>query len=366
MTEIPLVGTQRQARRDRKIINSSIRRVVDSGNFVLGKEVTNFEQKLSSYIGSEYAVGVGTGTDALMIALRAIGIKANDEVIVPSHTATATVAAVASLGAIPVFADVDPHLYTLLPDSVEQAISSKTKAVIAVHLYGQMADLQRLNRICAEKSLVLIEDCAQAMGAEHEGIKAGSVGQVSIFSFYPTKNLSAIGDGGALVTSSSEIYEKAKRLRQYGWDESRESQEISGVSRLDEIQAAILSERLKRLDADNEKRIKIASQYRRIIQNTSISIPQIAPGNRHVFHLYVVQVDNRDEIIAELSRHGIESGIHYKKPVHRNSAYIRYFDVNRVDLKNTDEISGKILSLPMFPGLSNREIKVIGEVLTNV
>lgn len=366
MYDISLVGTKRQVLKERKIISNSINRVMESGIFILGKEVENFEKALASYIGTEYAVGVGTGTDALIIALRATGIGFGDEVVVPSHTATATVAAVASIGAVPIFADVDPFRYTLLPHSVSQVINSKTKAVIAVHLYGQMADTIALKRICDDKSLVLIEDCAQAIGAEYTGIKAGSIGHVSIFSFYPTKNLSALGDGGALVTNSQIISERAKSLRQYGWDESRESQEISSVTRLDEIQAAILSARLINLDLNNEKRRKIAFRYRELFFNSSIRVPEIAPGNLHVFHLYVVQVQNRSEVIAKMRAFGIETGIHYKMPVHKNKAFMKYSSLNQVSLVNTEKISDRILSLPMYPELTKREIKIIGDVLLNV
>ena len=366
MHKINLSGTRRHANRDRKLIKTTLKKVVKSGNFVLGEEVANFENELATFIGTKFAVGVGTGTDALIIALRAIGIRPSDEVIVPSHTATATVAAVASIGAVPVFADIDPRSFTLEADSVEKAINSKTKAVIAVHLYGQMADLHSLSRICKDKGIALIEDCAQAIGATQHGIRSGSVGLVSIFSFYPTKNLSALGDGGALVTNSAEIYERAKSLRQYGWDESRESIEISAVTRLDEIQAAILSARLVNLDNDNDKRNEIASHYAQVLAECNFLLPHVVPGNFHVYHLYVVQVENRDHVMETLSKHGIETGIHYKKPVHKNQAFFKFANQESADLKNTEEISGKILSLPMFPELTRREVKLIGRVLSNV
>jgi dTDP-4-amino-4,6-dideoxygalactose transaminase len=330
-------------------IDFAIQHVLASGNFVLGTNVQAFEREFSSYIGTQYSVSVGSGTDALCMALRALGINSDDEVIVPSHTATATVAAIAQAGAIPVFADVDPEYWTLDPVSVEKMINSKTKGIVAVHLYGQPADMDSLKNIAQQNELKLIEDCAQAPGAKYKNLQVGSIGDLGCFSFYPTKNLGAFGDGGAITTSDSDVVEQLKKLRQYGWDENRISQFPGYNSRLDEIQAAILRVKLKYLDEDNAKRIVLANQYEKQFS----SLPAKLPGKRsectHVYHVYVIEVDQRDALVDYLESHGVKAGIHYPVPVHLMPAFAN----TKITLSHTERTVSSILSLPMYPELNS-------------
>jgi dTDP-4-amino-4,6-dideoxygalactose transaminase len=332
-------------------IDLAIQHVLASGNYVLGENVQAFEKEFSAYIGTRYTVSVGSGTDAICLALRALGINSGDEVIVPSHTATATVAAIALAGGIPVFADVDPDYWTLDPVSVEKMITSKTKGIVAVHLYGQPADMDSLNKIAQQNELKLIEDCAQAPGAKYKNLRVGSIGNLGCFSFYPTKNLGAFGDGGAITTSDSEVAGQLKKLRQYGWDENRISQFPGYNSRLDEIQAAILSVKLKHLDADNAKRVALANEYEKKISSLPVKLPGKRPECSHVYHLYVIEVECREALIDFLKSHGVMAGIHYPVPVHLMPA----FAYTKLTLTHTERIAGSVLSLPMYPELDPKD-----------
>ena len=330
-------------------IDSAIQGVLSKGQLILGENVYAFEKEFSEYIGSKYSIGVGNGTDALFLAMRAMEFGPGDEVIAPSHTATATIASIAMTGATPVFTDVDPIHHTLDPSSISKAITPKTKAIIIVHLYGQPADMDGILDITRQNNLKLIEDCAQAPGATYNSRRVGSIGDAGCFSFYPTKNLGALGDGGAIVTSDSSLANQVKKLRQYGWDDSRVSQCAGYNSRLDELQAAVLRVKLKYLETDNARRNALAKKYKKELNHLPIESAPQRPNCSHVYHLYVIKVKERDALVAHLKSCGIIVGIHYPVPVHLMPAYLTKQNSR---LKNTEFISKRVLSLPIFPELT--------------
>jgi dTDP-4-amino-4,6-dideoxygalactose transaminase len=352
----PLPENKKHLREIRKAIS----KVIDSGNYILGPEVVKFEDNLSNYLGNKYSIGVNSGTDALILSLRALDIKENDEVILPSHTATATASAVVSVGAIPVFVDIDEHSLNIDPIDLEKKISTKTKAIIIVHLYGNPCDVTKISEIASREKIHLIEDCAQSLGATYNLKPTGSFGIVSCFSFYPTKNLGAIGDAGAISTNNQELFEKIKMLRQYGWNEARISIIKSNQSRLDEIQAAILNVKMKYLEESMFQRIEIAKIYSDNLRDLNLKIPQVSAGNQHSFHLYVIRIKNRERIIEKLNKRNIYPGIHYKVPVHLNPTFAKF---SPEKLTVTENVANEILSLPMYPGIKSKEvIKVIKEI----
>ncbi|MFC1536582.1 DegT/DnrJ/EryC1/StrS family aminotransferase [Pseudomonadota bacterium] len=336
-------------------IDAAIQKVLDSGNYVLGAEVEAFESEFSDHLGVAFSVGCGSGTDALALALKAMEIGDGDEVIVPSHTAVPTVAAIVMAGATPVFADVEPDYYTIDARQVEALCGERTKAIIAVHLYGQAADLEALLEITAARGLRLIEDCAQAVGATWKGKRLGTIGDVGCFSFFPTKNLGAIGDGGAVVCNDEQLAQRLRSLRQYGWNEQRVSQESGVNSRLDELQAAILRVKLKYLAADNADRKRMALYYSEELKDFPITLHLERTNASHVYHLYVIQVNEREKLKAHLVNSGVHAGIHYPVPVHRMKAY----QDNTTVLPVTDRIVDRILSLPLYPGLMNEELEQV-------
>ena len=335
-------------------IDFAIQQVLFGGHFILGENVHAFEKEFSEYIGSQHSVSVGNGTDALCLAMRAMGVGPGDEVIAPSHTATATVAAISMVGATPILTDVDPVYCTLDPFSLSQAITSKTKGVIVVHMYGQPADMDGIVNIVRKNNLKLIEDCAQAPGAIYDNRRVGSIGDVGCFSFYPTKNLGALGDGGAIVTSDSSLADQLRKLRQYGWDENRISQYPGYNSRLDEIQAGVLRVKLKYLERDNAKRVTLAMKYEEELSDLSLELAPLRPKCSHVYHLYVIGVERRDALAAHLKSHGIIAGIHYPVPVHLMPAYARGTGQG-LPLTNTERIAKRVLSLPIYPELAESD-----------
>jgi dTDP-4-amino-4,6-dideoxygalactose transaminase len=344
-------------------IDLAIRRVLDSSKYILGDEVEKFEAEFAEYLGVKDFVGVNSGTDALVLSMRALDLAPGDEVIVPSHTATATVAAVILAGGTPVFADVDLATFTLDPLSVKKAITRRTKIIIAVHLYGQACDMESLIAVARDYSLEIIEDCAQAHGAMFNERKVGSFGVLSCFSFFPTKNLGGVGDGGGIATNSLELALKIKSLRQYGWNEQRISTLVSGVSRLDEMQAAILRIKLQYLDASNRKRIHIASTYDQRLSELELQTPVRRRNTLHVFHLYVVKMDNRESVIEILKKSGVNPGIHYPVPNHLHPTF-RKFTRKKNALVNTENLSSRILSLPMYPEMTADQVSKVIEALS--
>lgn len=343
-------------------IQTAIRAVLESGHYILGPQVEGFEKEFARYLDIPHAIGCGSGTDALVLALRAHDIGAGDEVIVPSHTATATVAAVAMSGAMPVFADIDPAFYTLDVSDVERRCTSRTKAIIAVHLYGQSADIDSLQKLTRARKLLLIEDCAQAVGSTVAGRKLGTIGDIGCYSFFPTKNLGAIGDAGAVVCRDSAVAARLKRLRQYGWNEQRMSIEPGMNSRLDELQAAILRVKLPYLDAANAARAAQADRYHAAFADLPLCLPALRPGVQHSYHLFVIRVRaaERSHLIAHLARKGVGCGIHYAVPVHKMPGF-----AGTTPLPATEAVVDEIVSLPLFPGLSvDRQDFVISGVRT--
>jgi dTDP-4-amino-4,6-dideoxygalactose transaminase len=348
-----------------KEITESILRVLSSDTYILGTEVSAFEDEFAEYLGVENCIGVNSGTDALILGLRALNISIGDEVITPSHTAVATVAAIVATGAIPIFVDIDKDSYTIDPQKVIDSISAKTKAIIAVHLYGNSCDMNSMCQISKDHGIYLIEDCSQAHGAKWGNRKLGTFGILACFSFYPTKNLGAIGDGGAIVTNNVKLADLIRKMRQYGWDSEKISQLTSSVTRLDEIQAAILRAKLRNLDSQNLKRQEIALAYGNLLSDSNLLLPLANIESEHVYHLYVIRIKNRDKIIAEMNSTGIFPGVHYRLPVHLHPAYKQYRHLSADKLNNTEEITEEILSLPMYPELSVHEVERICKVLVN-
>ena len=329
--------------------------MLESGRYILGEEVDAFEREFASYIGVRDAVGVGSGTEALHLALAACGIGRGDEVITVAHTAVATVAAIELAGAAPVFVDIEPDYFTLNPERLEAAITSKTKAIVPVHIYGQPADLDAINSLAKRHGLRVIEDCAQAHGATYRKRKVGAWGDIACFSFYPTKNLGAIGDGGAITTNDPHLAESVRYLREYGWVERNVSAIPGWNSRLDELQAAILRVKLQFLDGDNERRRKIADLYDELLAGSDLILPRRREDATHVFHLYVVRSTERDDLLARLRANGVGAAIHYPAPVHLQPAYRGRLAAH--DVANTEHIATEILSLPIYPELTDAEVE---------
>lgn len=351
---IPFADPRAQVHELRGEIDSAIAAVLDAGRYVLGEQTRAFESEFASYIGTAWSAGVGNGTDALHVALRALEIGPDDEVIIPSLTATATGTAVVQSGATPVFADVDAVYRTIDPAAVEALITSRTKAVIAVHLYGQPCDLDALMAICRERGIHLIEDCAQSHGARYRGQRIGTFGVLSCFSFYPTKNLGAIGDGGAVAGTDARLLEKVRLLREYGWKERYYSSHEGWNTRLDELQAAILRVKLRRLDDDNGRRRAIASRYRAHLAGSDYALPVERADSEHVYHLYVIETNARDAIARRLEASGVGTAIHYPAGVHQQSAFADAAPPNGLAI--TERLTQHILSLPMFPQLALTDV----------
>ena len=336
-------------------IDEAIQRVLDKGWYILGEETKAFESEFAEYIGVNHSIGVGSGTEALHIALAACGIGPGDEVVTVSHTAVATVAAIELTGARPVFVDIEPDYYTLDPNRLEAAINKQTKAIIPVHLYGQSADLLSILDIAKKHGLRVIEDCAQAHGTMYRGRRVGSWGDLACFSFYPTKNLGALGDGGMVVTSDPELAKKVRLLREYGWAERYISYIPGWNTRLDELQAAILRVKLHYLDADNGKRRQLAAQYTERLTGQRLYIPAVREYSEHVFHLYVVRTASRQNLIDHLKAQNIHPGIHYPEPIHLQPAYRGRIRV-ATSMRVTESLSREVLSLPLYPEFENQQL----------
>lgn len=344
-------------------IDAAISRVLTRGRYILGEEVSAFEHEFAAYIGVDHAVSCANGTDALLLALAACEIGPGDEVITVSHTAVATVAAVELSSATPVLVDIDPPYYTLDPSKLAAAITSRTKAIIPVHLYGQSADLIPILAFAAQHQLRVIEDCAQAHGARYHGRRVGSWGDIAAFSFYPTKNLGAIGDGGAIVTRDAALAGRARLLRQYGWEERYVSQHKGWNSRLDELQAAILRVKLRSLDSDNAARRRIATRYSDGLAGCGLALPAIRPDAEHVFHRYVVRSARRDALLLYLSKKDIGALVHYPLPVHLQPAYLNRLP-GAEHLPASEQAAREVLSLPMYPELSDYDVQQVISAVT--
>ena len=317
----------------------------------------SYERDFSSYCGVEHGVGVANGTDAIWVALEALGIGPGDEVVTVSHTCVPTVAAILRTGATPVLVDVDPDTYTMDPRHADEAITERTRCVLPVHLYGQCADLSALGDLARSRELYLLEDCAQAHGAEHQGRKAGSFGVAGCFSFYPTKNLGAFGDGGMVVTEDGGLAEELRRIRSYGYVSNQTAVRSGYNSRLDEVQAAVLQVGLGRLPEWNSIRRDWATKYVDRMGDGPLATPLEASGNRHVYHLFVVCSLEREPVREELAREGIETAIHYPVPVHQQVGYAERCRVGPGGLDVTERLSAQIFSLPLYPYLTEGEFE---------
>lgn len=345
-------------------IEDAVHRVMSGNRYVLGPEVEALEAEFAEYIGTRAAIGVANGTDALELALRALDIGPGDEVITVSHTAVATVAAIEAAGATPVLVDIERDYYTLEPSQLEEVLSERTRAVIAVHLYGQAADLESIDKFCRAHNLAMIEDVSQAHGARWGGKRLGTFGDIACFSCYPTKNLGAIGDAGLITTNDLALAGKVRALREYGWKKLRYVSELPGRnSRLDEIQAAILRVKLKYLDQSNSQRVIAANKYKKALSDVKgVNLPTTRRGAEHVHHLFVIETNMREALFNHLKRQGIQAGIHYPAPVHLQTAYSNRTRCHP-DMSVTAHLKDRILSLPIYPELGEQDqAKVIASV----
>ncbi len=353
---VPISSPKESFFAHREEIVDAIESVLESGWYILGKQVERFEQTFAGYLGAKECIGVGNGTDALALALKGVGVEAGDEVITVSHSAVATVAAIEQIGAVPVFCDIEETTRCLDPTLLSVLVTPKTKAVVPVHIYGHPARLAEILEVAKRHRLFVVEDCAQAHGAEYDGKKVGTFGDAAAFSFYPTKNLGALGDGGAVVTNSPQIGEKVRLFRQYGWKE-RYVSIVPGVnSRLDELQAAILLVKLSSLDEDNKRRREIAACYKEALLETKIKPPTIADRVLHAMHLYVIEHQKRELLQEHLRTAGIQTALHYPLPIHLQPAYLQRKTDNR-GLPVTETLYKNILSLPMYPELSGEQVE---------
>jgi aminotransferase EvaB len=352
--------------KERDDILDAVDTVFRSGRLVLGPSVAAFEQEFAAYNGVEHCVGVDNGTNAIVLGLRALGVGAGDEVITVSNTAAPTVLAIDQVGATPVFVDVDRDTYLMEVDQVEAKITERTKCLLPVHLYGQCVDMAPLRAIAEKHGLPILEDCAQAHGARHHGRIAGSFGTAAAFSFYPTKVLGAYGDGGATITRDADVDAKLRRLRYYGMQDVYYVVETPGYnSRLDEVQAEILRRKLTRLNDYLARRRLIASRYEEAFAGTDLVTPKLAPGNDHVYYVYVVRHPKRDQIIEALKEKGISLNISYPWPVHTQSGFA-HLGYAKGSLPVTEEVAEQIFSLPMYASLSDVEQERVVEALRDV
>jgi dTDP-4-amino-4,6-dideoxygalactose transaminase len=343
-------------------IDFKVTQTLSSGWYINGSEVKEFEKEFANWLGVRGGVGVANGTEAIQLALWAAGVGPGDEVITVSHTAVATVTAIDLMGAVPVLVDVESETYTLDPSKLKNALSNRTKAVVLVHIYGHPGYIEEVASFCKENNLLFIEDCAQSHGAKYKSKKAGSYSDFSCFSFYPTKNLGAIGDGGFVASDRIDLLDRVRQLREYGW-KSRYISDSNGMnSRLDELQAAILRVKLKYLDNMNYKRQEIAGQYLDSLSKSKISLPKSRQNCEHVYHLFVIRDKNRDELASQLKEAGVSTAIHYPMPIHLQPGYR-----NKVRMPGklpvTEELSKTVLSLPVYPELTKSQvIKIVTSV----
>lgn len=352
---VPFLDVSASVSELRDEIDSSISRVLDSGWFILGEELNSFEHEYADYVGADFCVGTGSGLDALTLALQAHGIGRGDEVIVPSNTFIATWLSVTQVGAEPIPVDPDPDTYNINPELVKRVIGPNTRAIIPVHLYGRPADMDAINDIAQEAGLVVIEDAAQAHGACYKGSRIGSGGNTVAWSFYPGKNLGALGDAGAVTSDNEEIVNKIRSFRNYG-SSAKYIHDVQGVnSRLDEIQAAVLRQKLARLDEWNGRRKKIAQRYLTEIDNENILLPKVDEGYDSVWHLFVIQTANRTALIKYLADRGVDTAIHYPLCVHKQKAY-GGGDYSRYPCPVGERLQDEILSIPIGPHLSSVQV----------
>lgn len=362
--KVPFIDIGAQHKSFRPAMDKALSRILDHGRFTLGPEVKAFEEAFATYCGVEHCVAVSSGTAALMLALKASGIGPGDEVITVSHTFFATAEAISHVGATPVFVDIDPSTYTMSPKAAEEAITPKTKALLVVHLYGQTAEMDSLAALAEVNGLTLIEDACQAHGASYRGMRAGSLGSVACFSFYPSKNLGAAGEGGCAVTRDEGIAEALCRLRDHGQKEKHLHGEIGYNFRMSSFQGAVLGLKLPHLDMWNKARRASAARYDVLLSDLPLILPKTREGGEHVYHLYVVCTEERDTLSKALQDAGVATGLHYPVPIHLQSAYA-HLGYNRGSLPVTEIVSSQCLSLPMYPELTETQQLFVAEQIRN-
>lgn len=346
--------------RYREEIDSRIKNILDKGWYLQGEENENFTKNFANFCGTKFALGVANGLDALNLIIKAYGFGNGDEIIVPANTYIATILAISENGCIPILVEPDIKTYNINPDSIEKKITTKTKAIMVVHLYGQAVQMEKIWKIAKKYNLKIIEDSAQAHGAIYQENRTGNLGDASGFSFYPGKNLGCIGDGGAVTTNDEELFNKIKAIANYGSDRKYHHIYKGVNSRLDEIQAAVLDVKLKHLDSDNNKRREISKYYRENIKNSKIILPDTYDEKSHVWHIFAVKTQNRDEFQKYLTEKGIQTIIHYPTPPHKQGAYKEW---NNLSFPITEEIHNTILSLPISPVMTDSEIEKVVEVV---
>lgn len=359
---IPFVDLKAQYETLKDEMTEAIRGVLNSAQFVGGEALASFERDFAAYCQVRYARGVANGTDALHLALRALGIGYGDEVITTAHTFIATAAAIVATGARPVFVDIDPDTYTIDPTMIERAVTDRTRAIIAVHLFGQPADMGPIKDIARRRGLYIVEDAAQAHGAEYRGVRTGALGDVACFSFYPAKNLGAYGDGGAVTTNSAAIAERIERLRDHGRTTHYSHAEIGFNSRLDALQAVVLQIKLRHLDEWNTDRRRAAEWYAAELAQSGIKTPFVRTGSTHVYHLYVIATNERDALRIKLDEAGVATGIHYPLPLHLQPA-LKHLGYRQGDLPCCEAMAARSLSLPMFPELTRDQVRRIAAIV---
>jgi dTDP-4-amino-4,6-dideoxygalactose transaminase len=355
---IPLVDLKKEYQKHKKELNSAILNVVDSSKFVLGPEVEQFERNFAKFCDTKYCIGVDSGISALELGMRALGIGPGDEVITPVNSFIASSSAINFTGAKPVWVDCDPQTYNIDPNLIEKKITKKTKAIMPVHLYGQPADMDLILKIAKKYKISIIEDACQAHGAKYKGKMVGSLGDLAAFSFYPGKNLGAYGDGGAVTTNSKKLAEKISQMRNYGQKKKYEHVFLAWNRRLDSIQAAVLNVKLKYLVQNTKRRQKVAEQYNKLLKNLPLMLPKIADDVVSVYHLFVIQVDNRDKLLKHLEAAGIGAGIHYPIPIHLQKAYA-YLGFKTGDFPITEKAAKRIISLPISSSITDSEVRLV-------
>jgi dTDP-4-amino-4,6-dideoxygalactose transaminase len=359
---VPFVDLKQQYAAIKTEVDAAIARVIENTSFILGPEVSAFEASFAEYVGARSCIGVNSGTAALQLALMAAGIGFGDEVIVPSFTFFATAEAVSVLGATPVFIDIDPVSYTITAEAIARAITPRTRAIIPVHLYGQSADLDPIIELAAKHNLHVIEDAAQAHGAEYRSKRVGALGSAGCFSFYPSKNLGAYGEAGAIVTNDEELATRLRLLRDHG-STSKYAHAIVGYNfRMEEIQAAVLNVKLPHLNKWNDGRRANAARYHEVLTNSELILPREMDYARHVYHVYAVQSDQRDELQRRLTAAGVQSGVHYPIPIHLQPAYAS-LGYQRGSLPVTEQLAERVLSLPMFSELTEEQINRVSDAV---
>lgn len=355
--KVPFLDLQTQYRELKTEIDSAITEVLETSGFILGPEVAKFEKNFAQFNEVGFSIGVANGTDSLRLAYEALGIGAGDEVIIPAHTFVATAIGVMEVGATPVLVDIDPNSFLIDYEKLEAAVTSRTKAICPVHLYGRVCDMDTVMGFASKHGLRVVEDTAQAHGARWKGKRAGTFGAFGSFSFYPGKNLGAYGDGGALVTASETLASTVRKLRNYG-SEIKYQHPFKGInSRLDGVQAAVLNVKLKHLEGWNQKRWEAAKRYNQLLEafaGDGLVLPELCTQAEHVFHLYVIRVQNRDQVLKSLGDLGVSAGIHYPSPFHLQGGY-ESLGYKQGAFPITEKISGEILSLPMFPEITEEQ-----------